>query len=133
MRDASFVRRTLDPTAVGCICCESRRASNRIAVRTVEETRMRFSRQRFYAIFCCGTRGAAESVIPSFAKEGWTRPKEKCCEASFDRSGRGSSMKGVVKTNIPPQTGEMEVNCHWRPALSPIPSQFFVGREGPPK
>ena len=22
--------------------------------------------------------------VPSFAKEGWTRPKEKCCEASFE-------------------------------------------------
>ena len=32
----------------------------------------------------------AENVVPSFAKEGWTRPKERCCEASFDRSGRGS-------------------------------------------
>ena len=27
-------------------------------------------------------------VYPSFAKEGWTRPKEKCCEASFvERTG----------------------------------------------
>jgi len=33
------------------------------------------------------------SVIPSFAKEGWTRPKEKCCEATFERSGRGSCFK----------------------------------------
>ena len=33
------------------------------------------------------------SVVPSFAKEGWTRPKEKCCEASFERSGRGSCFK----------------------------------------
>jgi len=27
-------------------------------------------------------------VYPSFAKEGWTRPKNKCCEASFvERTG----------------------------------------------
>ena len=39
------------------------------------------------------TTTVMETVVPSFAKEGWTRPREKCCEASFDRSGRGSCFK----------------------------------------
>ena len=39
------------------------------------------------------TRRVSNNGFPSFAKEGWTRPREKCCEASFDRSGRGSCFK----------------------------------------
>ena len=35
------------------------------------------------------------SRAPLLEQEGWTRPKEKCCEASFERSGRGGrSWKG---------------------------------------
>jgi hypothetical protein len=41
---------------------------------------------------CCSTP-LEQNVIPFFAKEGWPRPKEKCCEASFERSGRGSCFK----------------------------------------
>jgi hypothetical protein len=52
---------------------------------------------------CCRT--CRSSVIPFFAKKGWLRHKERTPYLSWRR--RGSSMKGVVKTNISPQTGRM--------------------------
>ena len=54
--------------------------------------------------FYDGSYRSAE--FPFFAKKGWTRPKEDAAKHPL-WSGRGSSMKGVVKTNISPQTGRM--------------------------
>jgi len=46
--------------------------------------------QRSRRLFREGVKriGELDNVYPSFAKEGWTRPKEKCCEASLvERTG----------------------------------------------
>src|SRR5262245_6203271 len=35
-------------------------------------------------------------AAPLLEQEGWTRPKEKCREASFERSGRGGQSRTIV-------------------------------------